>query len=134
MRIWSTDTSGITIGSIVRIGKAQGAVTKCFPSGIWFKDSETGKRVCARFAGPPVQVLVDVEPWRIVRVRPQGCDGEEFSLMEGPEVAGAFGRRLYAEMALAARILLEELAAAEGVLVEDVVKGVIERDENSRHP
>lgn len=134
MRIWSTDTSGITIGSFVRVGQAQGAVTKCFPSGIWFKDTKTGKRVCARFAGLPLQVLVDVEPWRIVRVRPQGGEGEEFSIMEGPEVAGAFMRRLYAEMMLAGRILLEELAAAEGVCVEDLVKGVVERDAASRHP
>ncbi|MDD5531284.1 MAG: hypothetical protein PHC52_00675 [Syntrophales bacterium] len=131
MRIWSKDTSNIREGCIIRVGSAQGAVTKWFPSGVWFKDSETGKRVCARFNSGEIQVLVDVEPWRIVRVRPGDGLEEEFSLMEGAEVAGAFSRRLYADMAIAARILLEELAECEGVLVEDLVRGIIERNEKA---
>jgi len=65
--------------------------------------------------------------WTIRRHPGFGGLDEEFSVLEGGEIVGAFDRRFYAELTMAARILLEELAEAERVPVETLVRDILAR-------
>lgn len=133
MKIWSADTSKIAVSSEVKIGTKQGPVLEWSSNGIRFHSRTTHEIVNAKFTEPALRVLVKVEPWRIVHSPAQASLKEEFALLEGTDVAGVFESQLYTGMALAGRILLEELAAAEGVMVEDLVKDILDRNKISHN-
>lgn len=64
----------------------------------------------------------------VIRHHP-ALDGleEEFSIVEVGEIVAVFDRRFYAELTMAARILLEDLAEAERVPVRTLVRDILRK-------
>jgi len=117
-------------GDRVVVGDSPPAVvTRVFRKGFWYRHE--GRTRC-HYWGSATNIVLRarvVPPWTVEESQSFEPDNEtDYSILEGGDIVASFSCRLYADMTLAARYLLVELAESEGVELPELVGDIIRRN------
>jgi hypothetical protein len=119
-------------GMLVVVGDTSpSVVTRTFKAGFWYKPEGERTRCHKWGSGTDIVFLGKVvPPWTVEESRSFGPEPEtDYSILEAGDVVASFSCRLYADMTLAARYLLVELAESEGVELAELVGDIIRRNQ-----